>query len=341
MSNKWWNNIDISGLGLAKGKHPCLKCNSSDAMHVYESHAHCFSCGESFDAPAILMAQTGCTFVEALSQLKGTRSHTRNPQELAHMFEDTQQRIDDSFDPPFECDNPWNEIGDALANQPLCQTTVKWLISRGLDPEMCHGLGIRSMHPTHWKHVKSLVGGEAAARKAGIIADSKKTGQPYQLPWWNYPWVLLPYTDAEWIWTTVRHRATNPKDEPKILSPAGSQPAPLPFLGAKAQDTDGPLWVVEGETDALSLWQIGQVAVASPGASVWHDAWRAWLAEQAKTRDVLIVGDGDEAGVEFVRNVSRGMNQGRVERALWADGRDANDLLLSNELETEISEIRK
>lgn len=347
MTDKWWHDVDITGLGLERGKHACISCSSSDAMHVYETHAYCFSCGRNFDAPDILMAQTGCTFVEALTQLKGTRARPRNPQrDLAHMFQEPtpDEEINAEFDPPFPLpDNPWNVIGDRLINQPLCQTSKAWLKSRGLSPEMCHGLGVRSMHPRHWGNVKSLIGGEAAARQAGIVADSKKSGRTYTLPWFSYPWILLPYTDAQFFWTTVRHRATHDTDEPKILSPAGAQPSPLPYLAMHATEQlarqGGALWVVEGETDALSLWQIGEVAVASPGASVWLDEWREWLKSVQAQHPIVIMGDGDEAGEGFVRRVSRGMSPSGVTRALWDADCDANDLLVSEKLEREIKEL--
>jgi len=340
---KWFHGIHLSSLGLELGKNPCLSCESSDAMHVYETNAHCFSCGTSFDPPAILMAQQGCSFTEALIQLKGARAWVRNPDELDSMFDDTQDdKLPDSatdFDPKtMPPDDAWALIGEKLRNARLDDTCRDWLSDRGLDPDFCHEeLDVRSMHPHHWSGVKTLIG-EAQARRAGIIATSKKNHKKYTLPWYDYPWLLLPYTRSDWRWSTVRHRAVHKSDTPKILSPAGKQPAPLPFLALKAQDVDGPLWVVEGETDAMSLWAVGCAAVASPGASVWRDEWRVWLTEQADKRRVLVVGDGDEAGKRFVRNVSRGMDHS-VTKAVWSDGMDANDLLLNDKLRFEICEI--
>lgn len=55
---------------------------------------------------------------------------------------------------------------------------------------------------------------------------------------------------------------------------------------------DSPLWIVEGEPDAITACQYGLAATGLPGASTWKKAW----SDRFRGRDVVIVLDCDEAG---------------------------------------------
>lgn len=66
--------------------------------------------------------------------------------------------------------------------------------------------------------------------------------------------------------------------------------------------SEGDVVVCEGEFDALVMQQLGYNAVASPGANVWQDTWRASF-DMARHKRVFLVFDPDEAGQKGAMNV--------------------------------------
>jgi 5S rRNA maturation endonuclease (ribonuclease M5) len=108
-----------------------------------------------------------------------------------------------------------------------------------------------------------------------------------------------------------------------------------PYLATDAVPTaraqGEPLYVVEGEIDALSLWRAGRYAVGAPGTSSWRDEW---CEEWGELSHVIVIGDGDESGDEFTSDVAESI--GRACGARWQsrhvtrkifNGDDVNDLL--------------
>lgn len=81
--------------------------------------------------------------------------------------------------------------------------------------------------------------------------------------------------------------------ERKMVSWPGSKrdlfPAPESLY------TRRPVWLVEGEPDAVAAWSLGLVAVAVPGAKSWRRGWGA----RFKHRDVIVCCDCDQPGREL------------------------------------------
>lgn len=68
---------------------------------------------------------------------------------------------------------------------------------------------------------------------------------------------------------------------------------------------DGVVYLTEGEGDALTVGRLGHCAVSVPhGAGVWDDRWSDLL----RGRDVVVVGDRDDAGRAHVRLVVEKLN---------------------------------
>jgi hypothetical protein len=62
-----------------------------------------------------------------------------------------------------------------------------------------------------------------------------------------------------------------------------------------------PLYVCEGELDALSMWQAGRPALAAPGAKSWR---AGWCASWAGLSRVIIVADQDKgAGAQLAKEI--------------------------------------
>lgn len=79
-----------------------------------------------------------------------------------------------------------------------------------------------------------------------------------------------------------------PESQPKMLATKGHRRTPLYAL----LDT-GPVWIVEGETDAISIACAGFAVIGAPGASAKaHSDW----CEPVRGRDVIVCMDYDEPG---------------------------------------------
>jgi putative DNA primase/helicase len=116
---------------------------------------------------------------------------------------------------------------------------------------------------------------------------------------------------------------------PKMLAESGFPRVPLYAL----VDDDGPVWIVEGEADAISVASVGLNVIGAPGASA--KAHGEWL-ELVRGRDVIVCFDHDDAGRKAAARWARAAHNrgGRVHVAVWPDGTpdkyDVGELVLKH-----------
>jgi hypothetical protein len=114
--------------------------------------------------------------------------------------------------------------------------------------------------------------------------------------------VTFPYRDAHRRLVGLGRYQPNPErrgeSEPKLKAEAGSQrqlwPAP------ESLETDGYLWLVEGEPDAIRAHSLGLAAVAVPGV----EGWRAEYAKRFAGRRVVVCLDCDEPGGQAAERIA-------------------------------------
>lgn len=82
--------------------------------------------------------------------------------------------------------------------------------------------------------------------------------------------------------------------------------------------------VTEGELDRLILRQLGYPAVGLPGAESWKRHWHRLLEDFSR---VVVFGDGDAAGVRFIRKLMDQFPQS-VEGIQLPDLEDVNSMYL-------------
>ena len=71
---------------------------------------------------------------------------------------------------------------------------------------------------------------------------------------------------------------------------------------------DDRIWVVEGEKDVEALATRGEVAVSPPdGAGSWTSEYSTRLLSAAKSRDILVVSDADDAGRRHAADVRKSL----------------------------------
>jgi len=228
------------------------------------------------------------------------------------------------------------------------------LESRGLSVHCARREGIRWAEPDDWRPLCDYYAPDDL-RAAGLVNPDTDAMHPFW--WWHGPFLIFPYRDGDGEVASLRFRRCFDDDGPKALGlrrAAGDLHQPLRPFGAPVQvdlqaSVDAhaerrPLYVVEGELDAVALWQNGRRAVATPSASKWAEGWcDGWEAVRA----VVILPDGDQAGRKLVQRAAR-----EAKRALgeeWVDthlsartlgeSRDPCDALEAGTLRAELDAI--
>lgn len=119
------------------------------------------------------------------------------------------------------------------------------------------------------------------------------------------------------------------------------------YLGPQGDDThlynvqalhDSEDWVVvtEGELDALVSTEAGAPAVGVPGATNWKPFYYRLFDDYER---VIVVGDGDKAGREFVATLAR--NLPNSIRRPMPDGYDVNSFVLEHGADDYLAYVTK
>lgn len=121
----------------------------------------------------------------------------------------------------------------------------------------------------------------------------------------------------------IRFRALSPDaGGPKYMSRPG---ATTHIFNINALgNADDTLVVCEGELDTVIATQAGFTAVGLPGANNWKPFYARVLADWNK---VILLCDGDNAGREMAKNLSRELDN--VFPVFMPEGQDVNDVYLA------------
>ena len=120
-----------------------------------------------------------------------------------------------------------------------------------------------------------------------------------------------------------------PAARPKMLSLKGHPRVPLYAL---LPDRVAPVWIVEGETDAIAMVMLGLEVIGAPGASTKPKP--EWLAI-IEGRDVLVCFDVDDAGRKAgvrwaVAALEAGARRVKIVELEGAKGYDVGELVLEH-----------
>lgn len=362
------------------GKHfECPACSSSDAFRVKpeaDSGGHCFSCGtNASDNIALVGEIRGLEFTDAVhaaansfgipvEYVDGQRRQRSSPRQQANGSDD--ERTDET-----PADYPQREraaiqwesrlsaayklLADIWECLDLEEAGAEYLEGRGLafdGIDKC----VRSTSRRRWR---AIVEGapDDQLRDAGIA-------YPFLRPDWpvdgDHPapdhMLVFAYLDDSGDIDTLRFReADDGKSVMGLAAPDLDTPDPAlsphypsgPYLSdiatEVARDCGLPMYVVEGEFDALSMWVANRPAVAAPGAGFFKATWtQSW-----SDLEVLIIGDGDEGGGNHLDAVLDAIEDQPRLSARWLRRQqddfnfgpdlDANDLLQRGDLRAAIN----
>ena len=158
---------------------------------------------------------------------------------------------------------------------------------------------------------------------------------------WDGGRVTIPVRDADGLLLTVVRYL--PGRKPKMLALNGRgrhlYPAPEFFDEADA------LWLVEGEPDAVSGWELGLRAIAVPGVAIWKDDWPERIRAFGHPR-VTVCFDCDFEGRKAAGERVRQLRSAGVEAQLVDlsptrnDGFDLGDALTGATREGRLDDLR-
>lgn len=141
---------------------------------------------------------------------------------------------------------------------------------------------------------RGITKGVAHLGRLGVVENPEIGHEPY------IGRLAIPYITKTGV-VDIRFRALNPDLEPKYMGMPGVSTKLYNVLDVeKATDWIG---VCEGEIDTLTLSKlVGIPCVGVPGAASWKPHYTRLLADFER---VYVFADGDAAGREFARSLSK------------------------------------
>ena len=198
----------------------------------------------------------------------------------------------------------------------LATPGAEYLAGRGIEAETADGAGVR--------YCPDIAGLWKLADRKAIIQGGLSALYVFQKA--ALPILVFPYIRAGRP-VFIKTRCLLSKNEAdrrgitRFLNIGGRVPCLWNHDAIAGADR---VLVCEGEIDALTAIQAGQVGVGLPGWSHWKDAW----IEDFRGKDVVLVLDADEAGRKGTRDIAgRFIRAGHpAPRQLIIDkGKDLND----------------
>lgn len=144
--------------------------------------------------------------------------------------------------------------------------------------------------------------------RLGYVAEGEYAGR-----------LAIPYITADGSVVDIRFRSLDASVTPKYLSRHGAG-ARLYSVGSILA-AGVTLYITEGEIDAMTLNQIGLPAIGIPGATQWERHWSRLLLD---FDHVIVVCDGDQAGVDFGKKIIEKVENATLIRL--PDGEDVNSI---------------
>ena len=134
-----------------------------------------------------------------------------------------------------------------------------------------------------------------------------------------------------WSVAAIRYRRLD-GEKPKYMTMTGDKPRLYNTHALTRYSKD--MAITEGEIDAVSAELAGVPAVGVPGAQMWKPYFRELFMGY---RNVNILAEGDEAGMDFAKQVAKTLPNARI--IPMPDGSDVNDLVLREGKEALLSMI--
>lgn len=320
-------------------KWRCPEC-ATGGLHVYPHDPHtayCFGCSRTYTPIDLAMSKLGQGVREAAQTLAALYGLTPDapapyippaPHRPAPDKRRTGARVTIAVPitpPPQKREE--RELDHISASEQACAH----LLTRGIDPDITRQAGITLLTRERWDAMLEEAGEHAVAR--GLVRQDGDVLRPLLFA---FPALHLLYRDHTGAVSGERFAVVGEArqlDPRKYLSPFAQQPTSL--FGAellRGHDMTQPVYLCEGEINALSLRTAGHTAISCSGSGTWQDAWCEVLRDVSQ---LILLTDGDAAGEGWAQRIisSLDAHQGsawvaeRLRVVSCPKGKDANDLL--------------
>jgi hypothetical protein len=138
--------------------------------------------------------------------------------------------------------------------------------------------------------------------------------------------VRMPYRGRDGNQACVRFRYALGGDH-RFAWKKGSKPCPYGLWRLDQRPTDAPLVLVEGESDAQTLWLHGVPALGLPGATAWQERWAEYFTE---VRDLLVVIEPDGGGTAMRTRIATSAIRDRVRLVSLDGAKDVSELYVQD-----------
>lgn len=148
----------------------------------------------------------------------------------------------------------------------------------------------------------------------------------------NVKWLMIPYISLSGEISDVKYRALPPA--PKRFKRMGGGESILfgeQFFNQLQPEQTKVLYLVEGELDAITLWQHGfrPVVSTTTGAGSFKPRWHDLIVKL--NPDVIVLCyDSDVAGQDGAKNVIRKFDDRKILNIVLPDAKDANEYFLTH-----------
>jgi hypothetical protein len=167
---------------------------------------------------------------------------------------------------------------------------------------------------------------EYAAAKKLPVAFLKDLGVG-QINYGGRPAVRIPYRHRDGHERAIRFRLSLTGDD-RFRWRKGSKPLPYGLDRLPEYQASDHVFLVEGESDAQTLWLANRPALGVPGALTWRSEWEQCVAAFGK---IYLVAEPDEGGESLLERLRKStiINQVWVIR-MSAEPKDASGLYLQD-----------
>lgn len=126
----------------------------------------------------------------------------------------------------------------------------------------------------------------------------------------------------------IKYRFLEPGDGPRYIGEPGAETWVFNEDGLNYAHTKGTVLIVEGEFDAMAVWQSGSKNVISPSSG--KDSFGVWLELLEKVPRVYIAYDNDEGGKTAADKLASRLGTEKCTKVVYEDAKDANEYLMKH-----------
>jgi len=138
--------------------------------------------------------------------------------------------------------------------------------------------------------------------------------------------VGIPYTRQDGTEAALRFRLSMDQ-EPRFRWRTGSKPVLYGLWDLEAAKKFRYVCVVEGESDAQTLWHNGFAAIGLPGAASWREEWAEFFEGFEK---IFVTIEPDRGGEAVLKWLRRSKIRSRAYLVKLSGAKDASELYLKN-----------